>query len=103
MYARVSNIQTKPQGVESSIRYFDSVTLPEVRSLPGYMGATLLVDRETGFIRVLTYWDSRETLDASAEAANRLRSAYIDQAEQASLISVEALEVAVDEYEAKIG
>ena len=100
MYARVSTIKTGVQAIDGAIRHFKDVTLPKVRPLRGFRGATLLADRESGITRALTYWDSREALDASAEAANRVRAEFVEKTGAAEIISVEVFEVAVQEVSA---
>jgi hypothetical protein len=96
MYARVSTIKMDAGDIDSSVRHFEEVTLPEARKLPGFEGATLLVGREKGVSESLTYQSSRQDLDASAEAATRLRTGLMNKAEGAELVSVEIFEVAVD-------
>ena len=96
MYARVSTIKMGAGQIDSSVRHFEEVTLPEARKLPGFEGATLLVNRDKGITRALTFWSSREDLDASAEAATRLRTRLMQGADGAELVSVEIFEVAVD-------
>jgi hypothetical protein len=96
MFARVSTIKMGVDQIESSIKYFEEVSLPEVRKLTGFEGATYLVNRSKGMTRSLTYWGSREDLDGSAETATRLRTDLTDQSPGAELISVEIYEVAVD-------
>lgn len=96
MFARVSTIKMGVDQIESSIKYFEEVSLPEARKLAGFEGATYLVNRSKGMTRSLTYWASREDLDGSAETATRLRSNLTEQSVGAELVSVEIYEVAVD-------
>jgi heme-degrading monooxygenase HmoA len=96
MNARVSTIKVAPEQIDGSIRYFEEVVVPDASELTGFKGATLLVHREKGMTRSITYWDSRDDLDGSAEAATRLRTGLKDRADTAELISVEVYEVAVD-------
>jgi hypothetical protein len=91
------------QSIDAAIHQFKEVTLPQAWNIAGFQGATMLVDREKGMTRTLTYWDSRESLEASAETANRLRTAFVQEAGDAKLISVETFEVAVDEGQWKLG
>ncbi len=97
MYARVSTIKVGVQGMDASIRQFKDVILPQMRMIPGFEGATMLASREKEMTRTTTYWNSRETLDSSAEALNRLRASFVDKAVNAEVISVETFEVVVDE------
>jgi hypothetical protein len=73
---------------------FEQVTVPRLRDLPGYKGATLLVSRETGVTRAIVYWDSQETLASSLEPTKSLRSEYTEKF-GAELVSLEEFEVAV--------
>jgi hypothetical protein len=38
--------------------------VPMVRTLPGFLGSFILVDRESGTIRTVRFWDSKEHMDA---------------------------------------
>lgn len=97
MYVRVTTIKLSPEDIDGTIRHFEEVILPEARTLPGFKGLTALVDREKGTIQVLADWNSRETLDASAETARRLREKLVDAAKNAEIVSVDTFELAVQE------
>lgn len=96
MYARVPTFKVSTQGIEASIRLVEDVTMPQLRNVPGFKGLTMLVNRETGMVRVVVYWDSRETLEASAETGKRLRAEIVEKIQGAELVSVEEFEVAVN-------
>jgi hypothetical protein len=96
MLARVSTIKMPPDGIDASIAHFEQVALPPARELAGFKGATLLVSRDKGTAKLLTYWSSRDDLAGSAESATRLRTGWVDAVEGAELVSVEIFEVAVD-------
>jgi heme-degrading monooxygenase HmoA len=97
MYVRVSTIDALPEEIDASIRSFQEQTLPQVRRLAGFEGAGLIVSRETGRMKALTYWSTREALESSSEAANRIRARVVEDAPSASVASVEVYEVAVQE------
>ena len=94
MYARVPTFKIGVQDLDASIRFFEETTLPRLREIAGFKGATVLVDRQTGVLRIVAYWDSRESLRSSFEPTKALRAAYVDKlgAEQ---LSLEEFEVAV--------
>jgi hypothetical protein len=96
MYARVMTIGIGPEGIEASIRYFEEVVIPRVRDLPGFKGATLLVNRDDHLVRSLTYWATPGQLEASAGTAGQLRQGLTDRIEGAETVSVEVFEVAID-------
>ena len=93
MHARVSNYAGSPDQAEAGIRNFEGLT-DGLRSLEGFEGAYLLVDRETGKALTMTLWSSEETAQASAERAKQMRSDAAGGAGM-SIESVETYEVAV--------
>lgn len=102
MYVRVSNIDSLPDKIDDSIRYFQEQTLPQVRKLAGFEGASLIVDREAGRVKALTYWTTRQALESSSEAANRIRAQFVEDTQGARVVSVEVYEVAVQEDRARV-
>jgi heme-degrading monooxygenase HmoA len=97
MYARVPTFKIGADNIESAMRQFEDVSLPQLRKLPGFKGATMLVNREKGMFQIVAYWDSREALDSSAEATRALREEAAKKL-NAELVSLEIWEVAVDVY-----
>ena len=95
MYARVPTfIKFPAENIDAAILHFENVTVPQLRKLPGFKGATLLVSREKGMSRAIVYWDSRETLESSFEPTKGLRAEYTEKF-GAELGSLEEFEVAV--------
>jgi hypothetical protein len=41
MYIRATTVETEPEGVDDSVRNFREETLPRIRALPGFEGATM--------------------------------------------------------------
>jgi hypothetical protein len=95
MYARVPTFtKLSADNIDAAILHFENVTVPQLRKLPGFKGAALLVSREKGMSRAIVYWDSRETLDTSLEPTKSLRADYVEKF-GAELASLEEFEVAV--------
>jgi hypothetical protein len=94
MYARVPTFKFGAKDIDAAIKLFEEKTLPQLRTVTGFKGATMLVSRETGLTRTVVYWDSREALDSSFEPTRALRAQYVDEF-GAELVSVEEFEVAV--------
>jgi hypothetical protein len=95
MYVRMPTFEVVPDKIEASIHYFQETSLPQLQKLTGFEGATMLVDRDKGIVRILTYYISREALESSTEVAKRLRAEFVESHEGAKVVSVEAYEVAV--------
>lgn len=93
MNARVSTYAGSPHQAEEGIRNFEGLT-EGLRSMDGFEGAYLLVDRGTGKAMTITLWSSEEALQASAERAKQMRTDAAGGAGM-SIDSVENYEVAV--------
>jgi heme-degrading monooxygenase HmoA len=91
MYARVSRVQASPEKVEALIKQFTGSALPALRKMSGYAGHSMGVDRASGDGQAVTFWESREALDASEEAATQVRTETTGAAE-ASVASVDRFE-----------
>lgn len=66
----------------------------ELRALEGLQEVMLLVDRDSGKVVTLSFWESREHLDRSAERAKQLRAEISRQAGASAEPRVEVFEVA---------
>jgi heme-degrading monooxygenase HmoA len=94
--ARVSSLAGPPDKFEEGIRYAKETIFPSARELPGFAGVVFLVDRKTGRAKTITLWDSEESLQASEEAANKLR-ARAAEAGGETITGVDRYEVAISE------
>ncbi len=94
MRARVSTYSGTPEQAEEGVRNFEGLTDP-LRSLDGFEGAYLLLDRGTGKALTITLWTTEEAEQASAEQAKQMRSQAAGEAGM-STDSVESFEVAVN-------
>ncbi len=94
MWARVSTYQFPSENVDETIDQFNEAlgSLAE----PGLKRAELLVDRQSGRGMTITVWESEDALQASVEAANRIRSGAADAA-GASILDVQQYELVRDE------
>ena len=93
MHARVSTYAGTPDEAEEGIRNFEGLT-DALRSLDGFEGAYLFVDRGTGSAVSVTLWANEGAAQASAEKAKQMR----DQAAGGAGMSIESVttyEVAV--------
>ena len=95
MFARVSTIQGKPERVEDGVRNYREQVMSTVKKMAGFKGAYFLVDRKTGKVVSITLWDTETNLQASAEAADRLRANASQTATAPKPPVVEIYEVAV--------
>ena len=94
MFARVSTYQGDPGQIDQGLAYDLENILPKVKQIDGFEGLYYLVDRESGKALSMTLWESEQTMRASEEEANRLRTESAESA-SATVESVQRYEVAI--------
>jgi heme-degrading monooxygenase HmoA len=94
VFARVHVIQSTPEQQDEGLEIVRDQLLPWLRDSSGYRGLIRLADRAGGKTLVVTLWADEESLEASAEAGNRLTELTIE--------SVGATRLALDQYEATL-
>lgn len=79
MYARSTTAQVDPQAIDQLTGYVRDELIPVAEGMAGYVGISLLCDRERGRCISTTTWDTEEAMHASAEAmaARRARGAEL--------------------------
>jgi len=92
--ARVSTFSGDPASFDQDIRHAVEEVLPEVRSIDGWKGVLVLVDRDAGTQKTITLWESVDALTASERQADELRARAAEQA-HGRIVSVERYEVAL--------
>lgn len=94
MFARVHVIQSTPEQQDEGLEIVRDQLLPWLRDSSGYRGLIRLADRAGGKTLVVTLWADEESLQASAEAGNRLTKLTME--------SVGATRLALEQYEATL-
>jgi len=96
VYARISTFEGSPENIDEELRHVRENVLPQIRQQEGFEGLVALGDRQSGKTLGITFWESEEALEASEEAAGRLRE---DSAEAMSetIAGVERYEVGLFE------
>ncbi len=92
--ARVSSLEGSPAGIDEGIRFIKSQILPAAGDITGWRGILALVDRTSGRTKTITFWDSAESLEASEERANELRSEAAEAMNE-TITGVDRYEVAL--------
>jgi hypothetical protein len=70
----------------------EETVIPTAEMLPGFLGGYWLADRKTGDGLTITFFDTKENLDSSAQKAQEIRTGAVRQI-GAQIASVEELEV----------
>ncbi len=95
MFARVSTIFGKPERVEDGIRNYKEQVIPAAKKMTGFKEATLMVDRKSGKMIGITYWETEQDLQGSRLAADKLRAQGAQTAGTTQPPAVEIYEVVI--------
>src|SRR5438067_1034927 len=98
MWVRVTRLRGSQEQVDRVADQFAEDVAPALRSMQGNLGAVLLVDRSNRSVTTISYWESREALQASEEAASTIRSDTI-RSMGVALSDVERYELALVEWQ----
>jgi hypothetical protein len=94
MHARVTRLEGVTQSLEDGKRMLEESIVPAAKALEGFVGGTWMGNAETGAVLGFTLWDTMEHLQASADAATKMRQEGAEQA-GGTIASVEVYEVLV--------
>src|SRR5205823_1568145 len=97
--ARVSRLEGSADRIDESIRFAEENILPSARRLDGWRGVLSFVDRRSGAVMLITFWESQEAMRRSEEQADQLRSKTAGAASQ-TIAGVERYEVVMQEVAA---
>jgi hypothetical protein len=73
VYARSTTIQAQPLSVDIGIAHVRDVVMPTLQEMNGYVGLSLLVDRQSGRCIATSAWQTMEAMRASAERVAPVR------------------------------
>lgn len=78
MEARSSTFRSRPEVLDAGIATVRDEVLPGLQAVPGCVGLSMLVDRESGTAIVTSAWESAQVLRDSATQAAPLRDRVCD-------------------------
>ena len=73
MHARSTTIHGQPSSIDDGIAYVRDEVMPALKAMEGYVGLSLLVDRESGQCIVTSAWETEDAMLVSTERAAPLR------------------------------
>jgi heme-degrading monooxygenase HmoA len=73
MYARSTTIQAQTSSIDDGIAHVRDTVMPVLEGLDGFIGMSLLVDRQSGRCIATSAWQTEEAMRASAEAVRSVR------------------------------
>jgi len=100
VWVRMSTLQGSPnqsdEEIEQVLKVLRENILPAARQMDGYKGVISVGDRSSGKGVTLTFWETEEAMQASEEAANKLRQQAADEMDE-EISAVERFEVYINE------
>ena len=72
MHARITTLSGVTR-IDEGVKYLRDEVVRPVQEQKGYRGLTASCDREAGIVSVLTLWETRDDLDASESAVEKVR------------------------------
>ncbi|MGE2833859.1 hypothetical protein [Mycobacterium sp. SMC-4] len=73
MYARTTTVWGRPAAVDAGIAHIRDTVMHELRRMHGFVGLSLLVDRQAGRCIATSAWQSEEAMRASAPLVREVR------------------------------
>jgi heme-degrading monooxygenase HmoA len=96
MHARVSTLQLDPSRVDESVNRLKEEIVPELEQANGFKGFTAMVDRQSGKVIGVSFWESDEAMRGSEELGQSSRQRAGESGGATGEPQVERLEVVVD-------
>jgi heme-degrading monooxygenase HmoA len=93
MYARSTTIRGKVSSIDDGVAHVRDVVMPAIQVVDGFVGLSMIVDRESGRCIITSAWRSVETMRASEDSVKARRDGAAHVLHGTSL--VEEWEIAV--------
>jgi hypothetical protein len=78
MYARSTTIQAQTSSIDDGIAHVRDTVMGALEGLDGFIGMSLLVDRQSGRCIATSAWETEEAMRASAEAVRPVRDRAVE-------------------------
>jgi heme-degrading monooxygenase HmoA len=73
MYARSTTIQAQVSAIDMALPHMRDVVMPALRQMNGFIGLSMLVNRQSGRCVVTTAWQTEEAMHMSAQPVEPIR------------------------------
>jgi heme-degrading monooxygenase HmoA len=96
MHARTTTLQLDPGRIDDAVRQLEDEEIARFKEIDGFKGFTLLVDRGSGKVIGISFWESQEQMDASEESVRESRQRAADTGGASGAPDIAQYEVALD-------
>ena len=100
MYVRVVSIRAGGDGIDRVGAAFEQHVVPPARTQPGYMGAALVVYRQTGEATGLTRWETLGALNATEQSTLETRR-HLTANQVEDILDVDRYEMVIEQATAE--
>jgi hypothetical protein len=97
MHVRISTVQGDPSKIDDGVAAINDKVLPTLKGIEGFRAANFMVDRGSGKLVGVAFWDSEEALNASASAVESIRNS-VAEAVGGKVASVEEYEMVAQSW-----
>ena len=78
MYARTATVHGDPETIDEGVAFLRDRVMPAVEGLPGYVGLSMLADRDTGRCIATTSWKDEAAMAETGEQLRPLRTRFAE-------------------------
>ena len=78
MYARTTTVLGDPEAIDDGVAFLRDRVMPAVEGLPGYVGLSMLADRDTGRCIATTSWKDGAAMAGTGEQLRPLRTRFAE-------------------------
>jgi heme-degrading monooxygenase HmoA len=96
MHARVSTLQLDPSRVDQAVSRLEEEIVPELEGANGFKGFTAMVDRQSGRIVGVSFWESEDAMRDSEELGQSSRQRAGEAGGASGEPEVDRFEVVID-------
>jgi hypothetical protein len=97
MQARISTIEGDAGKIDDALKIINEKVMPALKELDGFTAANFLVDRSSGKLVVVAFYDSEAALEGSAEAVQPMRT-EVAEAMNGKVVGFESYELAAQSW-----
>ena len=88
MIVRIADVQVAPQRIDAIISRYRETVRPIHQQLEGLSSHYMLVNRQSGQLRAIGFWDSQEALEAAKPKLEPARDQFWNEFQKAPTFEV---------------